>query len=150
MNMNEQISAIEAEITRLKQDNLKQKNTIEESSLDHERQIDALVSDVITIIDAFEKAEVKVKEMGLTEDENAQKAIKRMLQPKKMALSVLAKYNVTRIDLDGKPMNADTCIVVDTEPDADKEEGTVLSIEKNGYQRGSRLIRRAEVIIVRN
>ena len=73
-----------------------------------------------------------------------------MLQPKKMALSVLAKYNVTRIDLDGKPMNADTCIVVDTEPDADKEEGTVLSIEKNGYQRGSRLIRRAEVIIVRN
>lgn len=148
--MNEQISAIEAEITRLKQDNLKQKNTIEESSLDHERQIDALVSDVITIIDAFEKAEVKVKEMGLTEDENAQKAIKRMLQPKKMALSVLAKYNVTRIDLDGKPMNADTCIVVDTEPDADKEEGTVLSIEKNGYQRGNRLIRRAEVIIVRN
>lgn len=150
MNMNERISAIEAEITRLKQDNLKQKNTIEESSLDHERQIDALVSDVITIIDAFEKAEVKVKEMGLTEDENAQKAIKRMLQPKKMALSVLAKYNVTRIDLDGKPMNADTCIVVDTEPDADKEEGTVLSIEKNGYQRGNRLIRRAEVIIVRN
>lgn len=150
MNMNEQISAIEAEITRLKQDNLKQKNTIEESSLDHERQIDALVSDVITIIDAFEKAEVKVKEMGLTEDENAQKAIKRMLQPKKMALSVLAKYNVTRIDLDGKPMNADTCIVVDTEPDADKEEGTVLSIEKNGYQRGNRLIRRTEVIIVRN
>lgn len=148
--MNEQISAIEAEITRLKQDNLKQKNTIEESSLDHERQIDALVSDVITIIDAFEKAEVKVKEMGLTEDENAQKAIKRMLQPKKMALSVLAKYNVTRIELDGKPMNADTCIVVDTEPDADKEEGTVLSIEKNGYQRGNRLIRRAEVIIVRN
>lgn len=150
MNMNEQISAIEAEITRLKQDNLKQKNTIEESSLDHERQIDALVSDVITIIDAFEKAEVKVKEMRLTEDENAQKAIKRMLQPKKMALSVLAKYNVTRIDLEGKPMNADTCIVVDTEPDADKEEGTVLSIEKNGYQRGNRLIRRAEVIIVRN
>ena len=148
--MNEQISAIEAEITRLKQDNLNQKNTIEESSLDHERQIDALVSDVITIIDAFEKAEVKVKEMGLTEDENAQKAIKRMLQPKKMALSVLAKYNVTRIELDGKPMNADTCIVVDTEPDADKEEGTVLSIEKNGYQRGNRLIRRAEVIIVRN
>ena len=101
--MNEQISAIEAEITRLKQDNLKQKNTIEESSLDHERQIDALVSDVITIIDAFEKAEVKVKEMGLTEDENAQKAIKRMLQPKKMALSVWANVaipmNVRRLPI---------------------------------------------------
>ena len=148
--MNEQITAIEAEITRLKKDNLKQKNALEESALEHERQIDALVSDLITIVDAYEKAEIKVKELGLTEDEHAQKAIKRMLQPKKMAMAVLAKYNVSQIDLDGKQMNADFCTVVDTEPDAEKEDGTVLSIEKSGYLRGERLIRRAEVIIVRN
>ncbi len=150
MNMNEQITAIEAEITRLKKDNLKQKNAIEESTLEYERQIDAIISDLITIIDAYEKAEIKVKELGLTEDENAQKAIKRMLQPKKMAMSVLAKYNVSQIDLDGKQMDADICTVVDTEPDSEKEDGTVLSIEKNGYLRGDRLIRRADVIIVRN
>ena len=148
--MNEQITAIEAEITRLKKENLKQKNEIEESAIEHERQIDALVSDLITIVDAYEKAETRVKERGLTEDENAQKAIKRMLQPKRMAMSVLAKYNVSQIDLDGKPMDADICTVVGTEPDTEKEDGTVLSIEKNGYLRGDRLIRRAEVIIVRN
>jgi molecular chaperone GrpE (heat shock protein) len=73
-----------------------------------------------------------------------------MLQPKKMAMSVLAKYNVSQIDLDGKQMDADICTVVDTEPDSEKEDGTVLSIEKNGYLRGDRLIRRADVIIVRN
>ena len=73
-----------------------------------------------------------------------------MLQPKKVALSILAKYNVNQIDLDGKQVNENLCTIVDTEPDSKKEEGLVVSIEKNGYTRGNRLIRRAEVVIVRN
>ena len=150
MNMNETIAAIEAEITRVKKDNLRQKNEMEEINLNHERQIDSLINDFIGVIDAFEKAETKVKELGLDEDENAQKVLKRMNQPKKIALSVLSKYNVSRIDLDGKMMDENLCTVVDTEPDSTKEDGFVLSIEKNGYVRGERLIRRAEVIIVRN
>ena len=150
MNMNETIAAIEAEITRVKKDNLRQKNEMEEINLNHERQIDSLINDFIGVIDAFEKAETKVKELGLDEDEKAQKVLKRMNQPKKIALSVLSKYNVSRIDLDGKMMDENLCTVVDTEPDPSKEDGFVLSIEKNGYVRGERLIRRAEVIIVRN
>lgn len=73
-----------------------------------------------------------------------------MLQPKKVALSILAKYNVNQIDLDGKQVNENLCTIVDTEPDSTKEDGLVVSIEKNGYTRGNRLIRRAEVVIVRN
>lgn len=148
--MNETIAAIEAEITRVKKENLRQKNEMEEMQLDYERQMDGLVNDFIGVIDAFEKAETKVKEQGLDEDENAQKVLKRMNQPKKIALSVLSKYNVSRIDLDGKMMDENLCTVVDTEPDSTKEEGFVLSIEKDGYVRGDRLIRRAEVIIVKN
>ena len=86
----------------------------------------------------------------MLEDENAQKAVKRMLQPKKVALALLAKYDVSLIDLDGKLVDDNICTVVDTEPDPDKEDGFVISIEKNGYLRGDRLIRRAEVIVVRN
>ena len=148
--MNTKFSKIEAEITKIKKENLKQRNEIDELSLNNERQLDALINDVIQIIDAYEKAETKVKESGLYDDENVQKAVKRMLQPKKVALSMLSKYNVSQIDLDGKIVNDDICTVVDTEPDPDKEDGLVLSIEKNGYLRGDRLIRRAEVIVVRN
>lgn len=148
--MNTKFSKIEEEITKIKKENLKQRNEIDELSLNNERQLDALINDVIQIIDAYEKAETKVKESGLYDDENVQKAVKRMLQPKKVALSVLSKYNVSQIDLDGKIVNDDICTVVDTEPDPDKEDGLVLSIEKNGYLRGDRLIRRAEVIVVRN
>ena len=148
--MNTKFSKIEEEITKIKKENLKQRNEIDELSLNNERQLDALINDVIQIIDAYEKAETKVKESGLYDDENVQKAVKRMLQPKKVALSMLSKYNVSQIDLDGKIVNDDICTVVDTEPDPDKEDGLVLSIEKNGYLRGDRLIRRAEVIVVRN
>lgn len=71
-----------------------------------------------------------------------------MLQPKKVALSILAKYNVNQIDLDGKQVNENLCTIVDTEPDSTKEDGLVVSIEKKWlHQRESR---RAEVVIVRN
>ena len=148
--MNTILSKLESEITEIKKENLKQKNDIEEIALNKERQIDALIYDFISIIDAFEKAEIKVNESGLADDENAAKAIKRMLQPKKVVLSILAKYNVNQIDLEGKQVNENLCTIVDTEPDSTKEDGLVISIEKNGYIRGNRLIRRAEVVVVRN
>lgn len=148
--MKNKFEQIESEITLIKQENVKLKNDLEESALNNERQIDALILETIQVIDAFDKAEIVVKDKGYSEDETASKAIKRMLQPKKIALSILSKYNVSQIDLDGKVINEDLCTVVDTEPDPTKEDGLVISIEKNGYVRGDRLIRRAEVIIIKN
>lgn len=151
MNKNDLLPVIEEEITRLKKENLKQKNDMEEMSLNHERQIDALIKDFITVLDAYEKAEIKVQELGSIKDEDtAQRAIRRMSQPKRVALSVLSKHNVSQIDIVGKHLNEDLCSVYETEPDNEKENDIVLSIEKNGYVRGDRLIRRAEVIVVRN
>lgn len=148
--MDDKYSLIEAEITRIKQETLKQKNDIEEMSLNNERQIDALINDFIGVIDAYEKAETKVKELSLAEDDSSQKAIKRLLQPKKVALAVLSKYNVSQIDILGKPLDENLCAVVETEPDNEKGNDIVISVEKNGYVRGERLIRRAEVVIVKN
>jgi len=148
--MTDELNVVQEEITRLKKENLQKQNSIEELSLNHERQIDALLNDFISVIDAYEKAETKIKEMELPEDDNIQRVIKRLLQPKKTALSVLSKNGVSQIDIVGKPLNEDICTVVETEPDNEKENDTVLSIEKSGYIRGERLIRRAEVIIVRN
>lgn len=148
--MKDKYSQIETEITEIKRTNLQLKNDLEQKSLDNDRQIDALINDIIQIVDAYDKSETKVKEMGLMDDESVQKGIKRMLQPKKVALSILSKYNVAQIDLAGKLLDENMCTVVDTEPDTEKEDGFVLSVEKSGYVRGDRLIRRAEVIVVRN
>lgn len=150
MNMTDELNVVLEEITRLKKENLLNQNNIEELSLNYERQIDALLNDFISVIDAYEKVETKIKEMDLPEDDNIQRVIKRLLQPKKTALSILSKNGVSQIDIVGKPLNEDICTVIETEPNNEKENDIVLSIEKSGYIRGERLIRRAEVIIVRN
>ena len=148
--MNANFKKVEAELTQLKQNNIRLKNEIEELALSTERKLDAMVLELIQVIDAYEKAEIVVKERGYTEDETSSKAIKRMMQPKKIALSILDKYNVAQIDILGKVIDENLCSVVDTEPDLSKEEGIVVSIEKNGYVRGGRLIRRAQVIVIKN
>ena len=149
--MNEEYQkSIEEEITLIKRENLKLKNDMEEMIITNERKIDEMISEFIKVIDSFDKSETVVKEKGLDQEETSQKAIKRMLQPKKVAATILDKYDVHKIDILGKPINEDMCTIVETEPDLEQEDGIVISIEKDGYTRGNRLIRRAEVVVIKN
>ena len=144
--MNEEYQkSIEEEITLIKRENLKLKNDMEEMIITNERKIDEMISEFIKVIDSFDKSE-----KGLDQEETSQKAIKRMLQPKKVAATILDKYDVHKIDILGKPINEDICTIVETEPDLEQEDGIVISIEKDGYTRGNRLIRRAEVVVIKN
>ena len=149
--MNEEYQkSIEEEITLIKRENLKLKNDMEEMIITNERKIDEMISEFIKVIDSFDKSKTVVKEKGLDQEETSQKAIKRMLQPKKVAATILDKYDVHKIDILGKPINEDICTIVETEPDLEQEDGIVISIEKDGYTRGNRLIRRAEVVVIKN
>ena len=149
--MNEEYKkSIEEEITLIKRENLKLKNDMEEMIITNDRKIDEMIGEFIKVIDSFDKSETVVKEKGLDQEEISQKAIKRMLQPKKVATTILDKYDVHKIDILARPVNEDICTIVETEPDSEKEDGIVVSIEKDGYTRGNRLIRRSEVVVVKN
>lgn len=148
--MNDKIMQIESAITEIKQENLRLRNSIHEMLLEHERQIDAMLNDFILVLDAYDKAENRIKSFELADDENITKIIKRMLLPKKIVLSLLSKYNVRRIEFEDETVDANLCTIIDTEPDPERENGALISIEKNGYMRGDHLIRRTEVIVVRN
>ena len=67
--MKNKFEQIESEITLIKQENVKLKNDLEESALNRERQIDALILETIQVIDAFDKAEIIVKDKGYADDE---------------------------------------------------------------------------------
>ena len=125
MKIIDELNLVQEEITLLKKENLKKRNDIEELLLDHERQVDALLNDIISIVDVYEKAETKIREMELPEDDNIQRVIKRLLQPKRTALSVLSKHGVSQIDIIGKSLNEDLCTVTETEPDREKENDIV-------------------------
>lgn len=126
------------------------KNTNEALELNHEKAMDDVFCEFIRVIDTFESSEKIIKEKELDKDDNAQKCVKRMLNAKKKALAVLEKYNVKQITFEDNLSNDDLCTIVDTEPDSTKETGEIVSIEKTGYTRNGRLIRRAEVVIVKN
>lgn len=125
-------------------------NDMEENSRKHEKELDEIFGEFLTVIDTFEKSEAIIKERGLDQDENTSKAIKRLLNAKKKAISTLEKFNVKKIEFDGGMVNDDTCTTVETEPDSSRKNGEIVSVEKDGYTRNGHLIRRAEVVIVKN
>ncbi|MBD5358776.1 MAG: nucleotide exchange factor GrpE [Bacteroides sp.] len=125
-------------------------NEKEQAEKNHEKELDDIFSEVLTVIDTFEKSEAIIKERGLDQEENASKAIKRLLNAKKKALSVLEKFNVKRIEFETGMVDDDLCTTVETEPDSTRKNGEIISIEKDGYTRNGHLIRRAEVVIVKN
>lgn len=125
-------------------------NEKEQAEKNHEKELDDIFCEVLTIIDTFQKSEAIIKERGLDQDENAAKAIKRLLNAKRKALSVLEKFNVKRIEFETGMVDDNLCTTVETEPDTTRKNGEIISIEKDGYTRNGHLIRRAEVVIVKN
>ena len=110
------------------------KNEKEQIIKSHEQAMDDVFYDFITVIDTFERSEQIIKEKGYEQIDEASKSIRRLLNAKKKALAVLEKYSVQQI----------------TEPDPSRNNGDIISIEKVGYTRKGRVIRPAEVIIVKN
>lgn len=125
-------------------------NEKEQAEKNHEKELDDIFAEVLTVIDTFQKSEAIIKERGLDQEENASKAIKRLLNAKKKTFSVLEKFNVKRIEFETGIVDDDLCTTVDTEPDSTRKNGEIISIEKDGYTRNGHLIRRAEVVIVKN
>ena len=141
---------IQRTVTELMGANLTLKNQLEEFEKSQEKRIDEIFCEFLTVIDTFERAEQTIKNRELDADDNAKRAINRLLNAKKKCLFVLEKYDVKRIEFENNKSIEDLCVVTDTEPDSTRETGDIVSIEKQGYLRHGHLIRPAEVIIVRN
>jgi molecular chaperone GrpE (heat shock protein) len=148
--MEPNIEYLEEVFADLRRTVISQQNTIEENNKIFEKKVDSFFNDVLSVLDAFEKAEEIIKERELDKDENSQKIIKRFLSAKKKVVSLLNNNSVSEITFENGLMRDSDCLVTDTEPDSSKPEGSIISIEKKGYKRGERLLRPAEVIIVRN
>lgn len=121
-----------------------------ESERAHEKELDEIFVEVLSVIDTFQKSEAIIKERGLDQEETSSKAIKRLLNAKKKAIQVLEKFNVKKIEFPDGMVDDDVCTTVETEPDSTRKNGEIISVEKDGYTRNGHLIRRAEVVIVKN
>lgn len=150
MNIKDSLSKIRDKISDLSVENLSLKNSKEELIKNNEKGTDEIFCDFLTIIDTFERSEKAIKERDWDSDETTQKAIKRLLNAKKKTLFVLEKYDVKPIVFKDNKAIDKYCVTNGTEPDPNKENGEIITIEKEGYTRKDHVIRPAEVIVVKN
>lgn len=140
---------IEQEVTALMKLKLELSNEIEQLNHRREELLDAIFTDLLSVIDSFEKADKKAEEQ-YPDDESVLKSRKRFATAKKKLLSVLEKYGVSEIVFPDGIATVKDVEIVGTEPDLSKSSDQIVSIEKKGYRRNGRLLRLAEVIVVKN
>ena len=146
----ESSKSVEATIAELMKENVRHRNDIEQTKLDFDRRFDEIGADLIQILDAFEKAEERIRDRGLDQEESSQKAIKQLLLAKRKTEAIMDKYKIKKIVFPEGMADDNLCVIVNTSPDSNRKEGEIVAIEKEGYLREGRLIRRAEVEIVKN
>ena len=144
------IEAIENKLSEILKDKKNLSNMIEENQRKKEQLLDEVFLDAISVLDVFSREEKVIEDHDWNQSEDSQKAIKRLLNAKKKLNTMLEKYDVKKIVFDDGMSDDDLCSVTDTEPDAEKPNGYILSIEKEGFTRNGHMLRRAEVVIVKN
>lgn len=144
------IEKIEQQISDMLRNNKALSNQIEDNHRKEEQRLDEIFLDVISILDAFTREEKVIEAHEWNKSEDSQKAIKRLLNAKKKLNTLLEKHDVNKISFDDGMSNDDLCLVTDTEPDPEKPNGFIISIEKDGFTRNGHTLRRAEVVIVKN
>jgi molecular chaperone GrpE (heat shock protein) len=144
------IEAVEQKITEILKEKKDLSIKFEKYEKEGEQLLDEVFLDAISVLDVFSREEKVIEDHDWNQSEDSQKAIKRLLNAKKKLNTMLEKYNVEKIVFNDGMSNDDLCSVTDTEPDAEKPNGYILSIEKEGYTRNDHMLRRAEVVIVKN
>jgi molecular chaperone GrpE (heat shock protein) len=129
---------------------LKNRNTIESLNKDFTKEKRDLFNEIIQIIDVFEKAEEIISERQWNNSDESDKCIKRLLTAKTRTLSILERHKVARIQFEDNISVDEFCKILDVEPDSNKPNGYIISIEKHGYLHEGVTLREAEVIVVRN
>jgi molecular chaperone GrpE (heat shock protein) len=104
----------------------------------------------LQVLESFEWAEATIHERGLDQSRISTSAISRLLTAKTKLLEVLERYGVYRVTFENGKYDASKAKIVGSVVDNDKEDGTVARIEKDGFIRNDKLLRMAEVTIVKN
>ena len=128
---------------------LDQHHHIENLVNTQEELLDSIFRDLITILDSFDKADMRLAEL-FQDSKEVGTARKRFASSRKRLDDLLKKNGVSEITFPDGLATLNDCQISDTEPNADHPNDTILSIEKKGYRRNGRLLRLAEVIVVKN
>ena len=134
------------------EENIKLNNWISTQEKVNDDKISDICKDFLQVLESFEWAEASIHERELDKSKISTGAITRLLTAKTKLLEVLQTYGVKMVTFpDGKlGANNNMVKVVNTVKDPEKADDTVVKVVKDGFFRKSRVLRQAEVIIVKN
>jgi len=125
-------------------------NRVEQLQSEKNSQFFQLATGILTVVDTFEKLKKAVSKKALNKTNKGKKVLDRYKNVRKSLEEVLLQFDISKITFPDDQLIDRFYKIVGTEPNADKPDDTILSIVKNGYIRGTELIREAEVIVVKN
>lgn len=114
----------------------------------HRAQEDHLFLELAAVLDAFENVFKSIEHKEDSFDKSARRALKSFRAIHRKLLRILADSGVVRLEFPGGKAQIGLCKVVDTERVDGSENGHIVSVVRNGYRRGDRILRPAEVITV--
>ena len=147
--MASEITALKDFLATQQKSNLDLKQTIKQKNLEIDDLSSEFYLSVIKILDRFESKEENLSDR-YKDSKDALKVIKSYSSIKRQLLNLLQGYGVTLLEFPENKIIIGYSKVVETEPDSTKENDTIVEIIKNGYIKGEKLIREAELIVVKN
>ncbi len=134
------------------EENIKLNNWISTQEKVNDDKISDICKDFLQVLESFEWAEASIHERELDKSKISTGAITRLLTAKTKLLEVLQTYGVKMVTFpEGKLSSNNSMVkVVSTVKDPEKADDTVVKVVKDGFYRKNRLLRQAEVIIVKN
>ncbi|MBL7692748.1 MAG: nucleotide exchange factor GrpE [Flavipsychrobacter sp.] len=147
--MNSLLLEIESLLTKNLKTSVDLKNQGEQRELALLDQMKQVFLGVIDTLDSFERIEGSVKERT-PEDETAIKTITRFKTVEKKLINLLRNYGITKLEFPDNRLIVGFCEVIDTEADSKRKNDEIVTVVRNGYIRGSELIRAAQIIVVKN
>jgi len=147
--MTSELETLTTLLTKELKEKVDLRNDLKQTELEKQDLMKDFCLGIIKVIDSFESKEENLTER-YAEAEGAKKMIKSYSSIKKQLLNILKNHGVTLLEFPEKRLIVGFSKVVDTEPDKTKGNDEIISIVKNGYIRGSDLMREAELIVVKN
>lgn len=113
-----------------------------------QEQQEHLFVELFEVLDACENIFNNMADKEETLDKSSRRMLKSFRAVYRKLLRLLEEQGVKMIEFHDGKCAIGLCKVLETRPDADREEGEIIAVVRNGYRSKQRVLRPAEVITV--
>ncbi|VFM96487.1 MAG: GrpE protein [Candidatus Kentron sp. G] len=109
---------------------------------------DEIFLELCAVLDSFENIFNSMAEKEGSLDKTGRRMIKSFRAIYRKLIRLLEEHGIKQIEFPDGKIIVGFCKVLETRPEAGREEGEIIAIIRNGYQSQQRVLRPAEVITV--